>query len=274
MMRLFPDLFAEHRIAPVENYPEELLATLKSVAPRLRARRSDGRAPDARALQQRLLRALLPRRQARHRAGRGPRPARRDNIVFMRTTEGPKRVDVLYRRARRRFPRSPHLPPGSSSACPGLMNAYRAGNITLANAVGTGVADDKAVYSYMPEIVRFYLGEEPILKNVPTWRCREKRCLRLCARASRRAGGEGGRRLGRLRHAGRPGGRPGDARALRRRSSGPIRRTTSPSRRSRSPPRRPSSAPASRPATSTCAPSSFPAPTRSASSPAASPASR
>ncbi len=92
----------------------------------------------------------------------------------MRTTEGPKRVDVLYRRLDDDFLDPLTFRPDSALGVPGLMNAYRAGNITLANAVGTGVADDKAVYSYMPEIVRFYLGEEPILKNVPTWRCREK----------------------------------------------------------------------------------------------------
>ena len=131
----------------------------------------------------------------------------------MRTTEGPKRVDVLYRRLDDDFLDPLTFRPDSVLGVPGLMNAYRAGNITLANAVGTGVADDKAVYSYMPEIVRFYLGEEPILKNVPTWRCREPDALRLCARPSRRAGGEGGRRLRRLRHADRPGRRPQDARS-------------------------------------------------------------
>jgi uncharacterized circularly permuted ATP-grasp superfamily protein len=97
----------------------------------------------------------------------------RDNVVLMRTTEGPKRLDVLYRRLDDDFLDPLAFRPDSILGVPGLMNAYRAGNITLANAVGTGVADDKAVYSYMPEIVRFYLGEEPILKNVPTWRCRE-----------------------------------------------------------------------------------------------------
>ena len=91
----------------------------------------------------------------------------------MRTTEGPKRVDVIYRRIDDDFLDPLAFRPDSALGVPGLMSAYRAGNVTLANAVGTGVADDKAIYSYMPEIVRFYLGEEPILKNVPTWRCRE-----------------------------------------------------------------------------------------------------
>ena len=89
------------------------------------------------------------------------------------------------------------------------MAAYQAGNVTLANAVGTGIADDKAIYSYMPDIVKFYLGEEPILKNVPTWRCREDGASRLRARPPRGAGGQGGARLRRLRHADRAEGRQG-----------------------------------------------------------------
>jgi uncharacterized circularly permuted ATP-grasp superfamily protein len=174
MMRIFPDLFHEHRIAPVENYPEELLATLKSVAP--------ATAPDDPTV------ALLtpgPYNSAYYEHSfladklgielvEGRDLLVRDNVVLMRTTEGPKRVDVLYRRVDDEFLDPLTFRPDSTLGVPGLMNAYRAGNISLANAVGTGVADDKAVYSYMPEIVRFYFAEEPILKNVPTWRCREK----------------------------------------------------------------------------------------------------
>ena len=84
------------------------------------------------------------------------------------------------------------------------MNAYRAGNVALANAVGTGVADDKAVYAYVPEMIRFYLGEEPILANVPTYLAAREERPRLHPRAPRRAGGEGGERVGRLRDAGGP----------------------------------------------------------------------
>ncbi len=87
--------------------------------------------------------------------------------------KGRKRVDVIYRRIDDDFLDPLAFRPDSMLGVPGLMSAYHAGNVTLANAVGTGIADDKAVYSYMPEIVKFYLGEEPILKNVPTWRCRE-----------------------------------------------------------------------------------------------------
>jgi uncharacterized circularly permuted ATP-grasp superfamily protein len=98
-------------------------------------------------------------------------------VVYMRTTEGLKRVDVIYRRVDDDFIDPLAFRPDSELGVPGLMSAYQAGNVTLANAVGTGIADDKAVYSYMPEIVKFFLGEEPILKNVPTWRCREEEHL-------------------------------------------------------------------------------------------------
>jgi uncharacterized circularly permuted ATP-grasp superfamily protein len=177
MMRLFPDLFAINRIAPIENYPEELLATLLSVAPRS--------APAEPTV------ALLtpgPFNSAYYEHSfladklgvelvEGRDLLVRDDVVLMRTTEGPKRVDVLYRRLDDDFLDPLTFRPDSTLGVPGLMNVYRAGNITLANAVGTGVADDKAVYSYMPEIVRFYLGEDPILNNVPTWRCREPASL-------------------------------------------------------------------------------------------------
>ena len=177
MMRLFPDLFAINRISPVENYPEELLATLQSAAPLS--------APDEPTV------ALLtpgPFNSAYYEHSfladkvgielvEGRDLLVRDNVVLMRTTEGPKRVDVIYRRLDDDFLDPLTFRPDSALGVPGLMNAYRAGNVTLANAVGTGVADDKAVYSYMPDIVRFYLGEEPILKNVPTWRCREPEAL-------------------------------------------------------------------------------------------------
>ena len=101
----------------------------------------------------------------------------KDEIVYMRTTQGPQRVDVIYRRIDDDFLDPLTFRPDSALGVPGLMSAYQAGNVTLANAVGTGIADDKAIYSFMPEIVKFYLGEEPMLKNVPTWRCREEEHL-------------------------------------------------------------------------------------------------
>ena len=101
----------------------------------------------------------------------------RDEIVYMRTTEGPKRVDVIYNRLDDDFLDPLVFRADSALGVPGLFAAYRAGNVTIANAPGTGVADDKAIYSYVPDIVRFYMSEEPILKNVPTWRCREREAM-------------------------------------------------------------------------------------------------
>jgi uncharacterized circularly permuted ATP-grasp superfamily protein len=173
MLRLFPELFSRHRIAPVENYPDELLATLKSVAPAIA---SDD--PCAVLLTPGMYNsAYFEHSFLADRLGielvEGRDLFVKNEIVYMRTTEGPERVDVIYRRIDDDFLDPLIFRPDSALGVPGLMSAYQAGNVTLANAVGTGIADDKALYSYMPEIVKFYLGEEPLLKNVPTWRCRE-----------------------------------------------------------------------------------------------------
>jgi uncharacterized circularly permuted ATP-grasp superfamily protein len=96
----------------------------------------------------------------------------KDNFVYMRTTRGLQRVDVIYRRVDDDFLDPQVFRPTSTLGCAGLMQAYRAGNVAICNAVGTGIADDKSVYPYVPEMIRFYLGEEPILQNVPTWMCR------------------------------------------------------------------------------------------------------
>jgi uncharacterized circularly permuted ATP-grasp superfamily protein len=173
MLRLFPELFARHRVAPVENYADELLATLKSVAPT-----SADADPTAVLLTPGVYNsAYYEHSFLADKLGielvEGRDLLVRGEVVYMRTTEGPKRVDVIYRRVDDDFLDPLAFRPDSGLGVPGLMSAYMAGNVTLANAVGTGIADDKAVYSYMPEIVKFYLAEEPILKNVPTWRCRE-----------------------------------------------------------------------------------------------------
>ena len=173
MMRLFPELFARHRIAPVENYPDELLATLKSVAPTPVARDPtvvlltpgvyNSAYYEHSFLADKLGVELVEGRDL----------FVKDEFVYMRTTQGPRRVDVIYRRIDDDFIDPLTFRPDSALGVAGLMSAYQSGNVTLANAVGTGIADDKAVYSFMPAIVKFYLGEEPLLKNVPTWRCRE-----------------------------------------------------------------------------------------------------
>jgi uncharacterized circularly permuted ATP-grasp superfamily protein len=173
MMRLFPELFSRHRVAPVENYPDELLATLKSVAPKTASADPtvvlltpgiyNSAYYEHSFLADKLGIELVEGRDVVVKA----------QVAYMRTTEGLKRIDVIYRRIDDDFLDPLSFRPDSALGVPGLMAVYQAGNLTLANAVGTGIADDKAVYSYMPEIVKFFLGEEPILKNVPTWRCRE-----------------------------------------------------------------------------------------------------
>jgi uncharacterized circularly permuted ATP-grasp superfamily protein len=177
MIRLFPELFAQHRVAPVENYPDALLKTLRSVAPQTATRDptvvllTPGRFNSAfyehSFLADKLGVELVEASDL----------FAKDDIVFMRTTEGPKRVDVIYRRIDDDFIDPLVFRPDSVLGVPGLMSAYQAGNVTLANAVGTGICDDKAVYTYMPAIIRFFTGEEPILNNVPTWCCREKEAL-------------------------------------------------------------------------------------------------
>lgn len=178
MMRLAPDLFAEHRVAPVENYPDALLAALRSVAPPAAASEpsivvlTPGRYNSAyyehSFLADKLGVELVE----------GSDLLVKDDAVYMRTTEGAKRVDVIYRRVDDSFLDPLVFRPDSVLGVPGLMKAYFAGNVTICNAVGTGIADDKAIYTYMPEIIEFYLGEKAILKNVPTWRCREPGALR------------------------------------------------------------------------------------------------
>jgi uncharacterized circularly permuted ATP-grasp superfamily protein len=173
MLRLFPELFARHRVAPVENYPDELLATLKSVAPATAS--AD---PTVVLLTPGIYNsAYYEHSFLADKLGvelvEGRDLFVKDDLVFMRTTQGPKRVEVIYRRIDDDFLDPLAFRPDSVLGVPGLISVYQAGNVTLANAVGTGIADDKAVYSYMPAIMKFYLGEEPILRNVPTWRCRE-----------------------------------------------------------------------------------------------------
>jgi uncharacterized circularly permuted ATP-grasp superfamily protein len=173
MMRLFPELFARHRIAPVENYPDELLATLQSVAPA--SAKSD---PTVVLLSPGVFNsAYYEHSFLADKLGvelvEGRDLLVKEEKVYMRTTQGLRQVDVIYRRIDDDFIDPLTFRPDSALGVAGLMSAYQSGNVTMANAVGTGIADDKAVYSFMPAIVKFYLGEEPLLKNVPTWRCRE-----------------------------------------------------------------------------------------------------
>ena len=203
MMYLFPDLFKQHRVAPVENYPAMLRKTLESVAPP-----GSGGEPTIVLLTPGIHNsAFFEHAFLADEMGvelcEGTDLFVNDGWLYMRTTQEPKRVDVVYRRIDDAFLDPLTFRPDSGLGVPGLFDLYRAGRVTLVNAPGTGIADDKSIYTYMPDVIEFYTGEKPLLKNVPTWRCGDAEGSRLCARASGRAGGQGSAWLGRLRHAGR-----------------------------------------------------------------------
>ncbi|WP_396268869.1 circularly permuted type 2 ATP-grasp protein [Ideonella sp.] len=175
-MRLFPDLFAEHRIAPVAHYPDLLLDTLRSVAP------GGVNEPTVVVLTPGMYNSAyfehaFLAQQMGVELVEGQDLFVKDDFVFMRTTRGPRRIDVIYRRVDDDFLDPEVFRPDSRLGCAGLLRAYKAGNVTLANAVGTGIADDKSIYPYVPKMVEFYLGEKPILNNVPTHLCRDSKDL-------------------------------------------------------------------------------------------------
>jgi uncharacterized circularly permuted ATP-grasp superfamily protein len=171
MMRLFPDLFVRNRVAPVAHYPDLLLENLRSVAPQ--------------GVEDPVVVLLTPgmynsayfehaflAQQMGIELVEGQDLYVQDNNVYLRTTRGPQRVDVIYRRIDDDFIDPLAFRPDSQLGVPGLLSVYRAGRVTLANAIGTGIADDKSIYAYVPDMIDFYLGEKPILNNVPTYRCR------------------------------------------------------------------------------------------------------
>jgi uncharacterized circularly permuted ATP-grasp superfamily protein len=172
MMRLFPELFSRHKVAPVQHYPDMLLENLRTVAPHgvtdptvvlLTPGAYNSAYFEHTFLAQQMGIELVEGRDlfVEH------------DMVYMRTTQGPQRVDVIYRRLDDDFLDPLAFRPDSMLGVPGLLSAYRAGGVTLANAIGTGVADDKSIYPYVPEMVRFYLGEESLLNNVPTYMLRK-----------------------------------------------------------------------------------------------------
>ncbi|NNM62642.1 MAG: circularly permuted type 2 ATP-grasp protein [Steroidobacteraceae bacterium] len=172
MMRLFPELFAANRVAPVDHYPEVLLDELRGVAPAgvvdptvvlLTAGAHNSAYFEHAFLAQQMGIELVE----------GQDLFVRDEVVFMRTTRGPRRVDVIYRRIDDDFLDPLVFRPDSMLGVPGLLTAYRAARVTIANAIGTGVADDKSIYPYVPAMIRFFLAEEPIIENVPTWILRQ-----------------------------------------------------------------------------------------------------
>lgn len=176
MMRLFPELFAHHKVAPVAHYPDMLLDNLRSVAP------VGVNDPTVVVMTPGMYNSAyfehaFLAQQMGVELVEGQDLFVNDNAIYMRTTHGPKRVDVIYRRIDDDFLDPLAFRPDSSLGVPGLLSVYRAGRVTLANAIGTGVADDKSIYPYVPRMIRFYLSEEPILNNVPTYQCRKKEDL-------------------------------------------------------------------------------------------------
>jgi len=176
MMRLFSDLFARNRVAPVAHYPDVLLENLRSVV--------------ALGVKEPTVVLLTPgmynsayfehaflAQQMGIELVEGQDLFVQDNHVFMRTTRGPQRVDVIYRRIDDDFLDPRAFRPDSTLGVAGLLSVYRAGKVTLANAIGTGIADDKSIYPHVPDMIDFYLGEKPILPNVPTHVCREREQL-------------------------------------------------------------------------------------------------
>ena len=169
MMRLFPELFRRYSVAPVEHYPQVLLNNLRAVAqPGVQDPTVVLMTPGA--YNSAYFEHAFLAQQMGIELVEGQDLFVRDNAVYMRTTEGPKRVDVIYRRIDDDFIDPLTFRADSMLGVPGLVSVYRNGGVTLANAIGTGVADDKATYTYVPDMVRFYLGEEPILSNVPTYK--------------------------------------------------------------------------------------------------------
>src|SRR6185503_11767585 len=168
--RVFPALFDRYRVAPIAQYGQMLLATLRAQAPPnvddpTFVVLTPGVGNSAYFEHAFLAREMgVPLVEGRDLLVH-------DNIVYMRTTSGLRRVDVIYRRVDDDFIDPLGFRADSFLGVPGLLNAYRAGNVSLSNAIGTGVADDKALYAYIPAIIRFYLSEEPILENVETFLC-------------------------------------------------------------------------------------------------------
>ena len=171
MMRLFPELFNQNRVAPVAHYPDLLLETLRQMAPPATAEPTVVVLTPGMYNSAYFEHAFLAQQMGVELV-EGQDLFVKDNFVYMRTTRGPKRVDVIYRRVDDDFLDPLAFRPKSTLGCAGLLNVYRSGNVSLCNAIGTGVADDKSIYPYVPQMIEFYLGEKPILKNVPTYMCR------------------------------------------------------------------------------------------------------
>jgi len=173
MMHMFPDLFAKNRVTPVENYPENLLKTLESVAPRGLDREPTIALLTPGPFNSAYYEHSFLADQMGVELVEGQDLVVLDGVLQMKTILGPTQVDVLYRRIDDEFLDPLEFRPDSVLGVPGIFDLYRAGRVTIVNAPGAGIADDKAIYSYIPEIIQFYTGRAPILQNVPTYNCRK-----------------------------------------------------------------------------------------------------
>jgi uncharacterized circularly permuted ATP-grasp superfamily protein len=172
MMRLFPELFNAHRVAPIAHYPDLLLETLRASSPATVAEPTVVVLTPGMYNSAYFEHAFLAQQMGVELV-EGPDLFVDDDTVFMRTTRGARKVDVIYRRIDDDFLDPLAFRPDSTLGVRGLLSAYRAGNVTLCNAIGTGVADDKSIYPYVPDMIRFYLDEDALLSNVPTYLCRK-----------------------------------------------------------------------------------------------------
>ncbi|HET7490172.1 MAG TPA: circularly permuted type 2 ATP-grasp protein [Acidimicrobiales bacterium] len=177
MARVFPELFASHRVRPVDAYPARLLEALRAAAPAGRADPTVVLLTPGVYNSAYFEHAFLARQMGLELV-EGRDLVCRENVVHMRSTEGEQRVDVVYRRVDDEFLDPLHFRSDSLVGCPGILNAARAGNVTIANAVGNGVADDKLVYTYVPAMIEYYLGEKAVLPNVTTYRLEDPEQLR------------------------------------------------------------------------------------------------
>ncbi len=168
MMRLFPDLFGRMPVAPIDHYTDVLLENLRAVAPDHASHPTVVVMTPGSYNSAYFEHAFLAQQMGVELV-EGEDLFVANDIVYMRTTEGPQRVDVIYRRIDDDYLDPLAFRPDSTLGVPGIFAAYRAGNVTLANAIGTGVADDKSTYLYVPQMIEFYLGEKPIISNVPTY---------------------------------------------------------------------------------------------------------
>jgi uncharacterized circularly permuted ATP-grasp superfamily protein len=171
LKRVFPTMFRDYGVWPIDHYTQALQSTLGTLAPMNWSGRNQ---PTVVMLTPGVFNsAYFEHTYLAQQMGielvEGRDLLVHDNVVYMRTTAGLRRVDVIYRRVDDDFLDPLTFRPDSNLGVPGLFNAYRAGNVTLANAIGTGVADDKAMYAYVPAIIRYYLGEDAIIPNVPTY---------------------------------------------------------------------------------------------------------